>query len=100
MTQDTQAPAAAAVPLVSESEELNHSEREILDYIRARYSLLYIVSSEELRVEESLLKLARRRDMKLGCWSITRGFQQKFGTLKGGDVKDPIKALDYIAAQE
>ena len=38
--------------------------------------------------------------MKLGCWSITRGFQQKFGALKGGDVKDPIKALDYIAAQE
>ena len=51
MTQDTQTPAAPAVPLVSESEELNHSEREILDYIRARYSLLYIVSSEETRVE-------------------------------------------------
>ena len=58
------------------------------------------MSIEEKRVEESLLKLARRRDMKLGCWSITRGFQQKFGTLKGGDVKDPIKALDYIMAQE
>ena len=103
MTQDAKAPPDSSVqgiPVVAESEELNHSEREILDLIRARYSLLYIVSSEELRVEESLLKLARRRDMKLGCWSITRGFQQKFGTLKGGDVKDPIKALDYIAAQE
>jgi SpoVK/Ycf46/Vps4 family AAA+-type ATPase len=103
MTQDPKAPADSSlqgVPTVSESEELNNSEREILDYIRARYSFLYIVSSEEKRVEESLLKLARRRDMKLGCWSITRGFQQKFGTLKGGDVKDPIKALDYIAAQE
>ena len=38
--------------------------------------------------------------MKLGSWSITRGFVQKFGTLKGGDAKDPIKALDYIAAAE
>lgn len=103
MTQDPKAPADSSlqgVPIVAESEELNDSEREILDYIRARYSFLYIVSSEEKRVEESLLKLARRRDMKLGCWSITRGFQQKFGTLKGGDVKDPIKALDYIVAQE
>jgi ATP-dependent 26S proteasome regulatory subunit len=84
----------------SDSEELNQSEREVLDLIRARYSLIYVVSSEEARVEASLLKLARRRDMKLGVWSITRGFEQRFGTLKGGDVKDPIKALDYINAQE
>ena len=91
---------AAAAPAVTESEQLNNSEREVLDFIRARYPLMYIVSSEETRVEASLLKLARRRDMKLGVWSITRGFEQRFGTLKGGDVKDPIKALDYINAQE
>jgi ATP-dependent 26S proteasome regulatory subunit len=95
MSQEGAAPTAGA-----DSEELNHSEREVLDLIRARYSLIYLISSEEQRVEESLLKLARRRDMKLGVWSITRGMVQKFGTLKGGDVKDPIKALDYIAAQE
>ena len=94
MTQEQ----AAVSP--TDGEELNRSEKEILDLIRARYSLMYIVSSEEQRVEESLLKLARRRDMKLGSWSITRGFVQKFGTLKGGDAKDPIKALDYIAAAE
>ena len=88
------------LPLPPDSEELNQSEREVLDLIRARYSLIYVVSSEEARVEASLLKLARRRDMKLGVWSITRGFEQRFGTLKGGDVKDPIKALDYINAQE
>ena len=80
----------AAAP--TDSEELNRSEKEVLDLIRARYSLMYIISSEEQRVEDSLLKLARRRDMKLGSWSITRGFVQKFGTLKGGDAKDPIKA--------
>ncbi len=94
MTQEQ----AAAPP--TDSEELNRSEKEVLDLIRARYSLMYIISSEEQRVEDSLLKLARRRDMKLGSWSITRGFVQKFGTLKGGDAKDPIKALDYIAAAE
>jgi len=70
-------PVAAA----PEGEELNQSEREVLDLIRARYSLIYVVSSEEARVEASLLKLARRRDMKLGVWSITRGFEQRFGTL-------------------
>ncbi|MFO0578793.1 MAG: AAA family ATPase [Polyangia bacterium] len=97
MSQESAAPVAATG---ADSEELNHSEREVLDLIRARYSLIYLISSEEQRVEESLLRLARRRDMKLGVWSITRGMVQKFGTLKGGDVKDPIKALDYIAAQE
>lgn len=84
----------------ADGERLNRSESEVLDLIRARYSLFYVVSSEEARVEASLLKIARRRDMKLGVWSITRGFEQRFGTLKGGDVKDPIKALDYIYAQE
>ena len=57
MTQDPKAPADSSlqgVPIIAESEELNVSEREILDYIRARYSFLYIVSSEEKRVEESL----------------------------------------------
>jgi len=40
-------PVAAA----PEGEELNQSEREVLDLIRARYSLIYVVSSEEARVE-------------------------------------------------
>ena len=53
MTQETAAPPAASI----ESEDLNRSEREVLDLIRARYSLLYIVSSEEQRVEESLHRL-------------------------------------------
>ncbi|HEX2574609.1 MAG TPA: AAA family ATPase [Polyangia bacterium] len=76
------------------------SAREVEDLIKARYPLLYIVSSEEARVEEALRELAVRRMMNLAAWSITRGFVQLAGTLKGGDAKDPIKALDYVAAQE
>src|SRR5262249_20160536 len=76
------------------------SSQEILDLIRARYSLFYVISSEEQRVEEALLEIAQKRDMKLACWSITRGFVQKFGTLKGGDAKDPIKALEDIGNVE
>jgi ATP-dependent 26S proteasome regulatory subunit len=82
------------------SHERITSRREIEDLIRARYSLIYLISPEEQRVEESLLEIAQRRDFKLACWSITRGFVQKFGTLKGGDVKDPIKALDFIGNVE
>jgi SpoVK/Ycf46/Vps4 family AAA+-type ATPase len=76
------------------------SAREVEDLIKARYPLLYLVSSEEARVEEALREIAVRRMMNLAAWSITRGFVQLAGTLKGGDAKDPIKALDYVAAQE
>ena len=54
MTQEQ----AAAPP--TDSEELNRSEKEILDLIRARYSLMYIISSEEQRVEETADAVADR----------------------------------------
>ncbi len=73
---------------------------ETEDLIKARYPLLYVVSSEEQRVEKSLAELALRRELKLAAWSITKGFVKLAGTLKGGDAKDPIKALDFIAGSE
>lgn len=76
------------------------SGRESEDLIKARYPILYVVSSEEQRVEEALTEMALRREMKLAAWSITKGFVKLAGTLKGGDAKDPIKALDFIAASE
>lgn len=39
--------------------------RELQILIRARYPLLYIVSSEEIRVQEMLLEVARERGKKL-----------------------------------
>src|SRR5262249_12899769 len=73
---------------------------ETEDLIKARYPLLYVVSSEEQRVEDSLKEMALRRELKLAAWSITKGFVKLHGMIKGGDVKDPIKALDFIAAGE
>src|SRR5262249_47910363 len=70
------------------------------DLIKARYPVLYVVSSEEQRVEDGLKEIALRREMKCAAWSITKGYEKLAGTLKGGDVKDPIKALDYIAGSE
>jgi ATP-dependent 26S proteasome regulatory subunit len=76
------------------------SAREVEDLVKARYPLLYLVSSEEERVEKALREIALRREMRLAAWSITRGFVPLAGTLKGGDVKDPIKALDFLAGAE
>jgi SpoVK/Ycf46/Vps4 family AAA+-type ATPase len=73
------------------------SSVEVEDLIKARYPLVYIVSSEEARVEEQLRQIALRRERVLAAWSITRGFVKLQGELRGGDVRDPIKALDHIA---
>ena len=45
--------------------------------IRARYSILYVVSWEEDRVEKALREVAARRDKKLYTWSITRGMVEE-----------------------
>ena len=76
------------------------SATEAEDLIKARYPLLYVVSSEEARVEEALRQIALRRERMLAAWSITRGFVKLQGEFRGGDVRDPIKALDHIAGIE
>lgn len=81
-------------------QQLTRSGSEFLDLFTARYPLIYVVSPEEARVEEEMRQIALAREIKLVAWSITRGFVQLAGVHKGGDVKDPIKALDHIAGAE
>ncbi len=76
------------------------SAREVEDLIKARYPIIYVVSSEEQRVEKALAQFALKKERKLVAWSITKGFQSLAGDFRGGDVKDPIKALDHIAGLE
>jgi SpoVK/Ycf46/Vps4 family AAA+-type ATPase len=76
------------------------SATEVEDLVKARYPLVYLVSSEEERVEKALKDLALRRERKLSAWSITRGFVQLAGEQRGSDVKDPLKALDHIMGAE
>src|SRR5258708_39754168 len=76
------------------------SAQEVEDLIKARYPLIYLVSSEEARVETALRELALRREMKLAAWSITRGFVPLAGEHRGGDVKDPINAPEHIAGAD
>jgi SpoVK/Ycf46/Vps4 family AAA+-type ATPase len=76
-------------------------EHEIELLIRARYSIIYIESFEENRVEESLYKIAERRKKKLYCWSIERGIYE-YGvpmySKKAIDerTKDPAAALQQV----
>ncbi len=73
-------------------------DKEIDVLIRARYSLIYVVSWEEARIIEKLKEMALRRQKKLFLWSITRGI---FGpdddpTKVDQATRDPINALSFI----
>src|SRR5215467_12272989 len=81
-------------------EHKRSSKGEIEDLIKARYSLIWITSSEETRVEESLRKLAVEREMRLEVWSITEGFRTIANGQGTRDVKDPMKAIDHVLRSE
>src|SRR4051794_8238600 len=81
-------------------QELTGSGCEFLDLFTARYPIIYVVSSEEARVEAEMKEIALKREIKLTAWSITKGFVALQGTHKGGDIKEPDKALDHIAQAE
>jgi ATP-dependent 26S proteasome regulatory subunit len=81
-------------------EHKRSSKGEIEDLIKARYSLIWITSPEETRVEESLRKLCVEREMRLEVWSITEGFKTIANGQGTRDVKDPMKAIDHVMRAE
>jgi len=81
-------------------EHKRSSKGEIEDLIKARYSLIWITSPEENRVEEALRKLCVEREMRLEVWSITEGFKTIVNGQGTRDVKDPMKAIDHVMRAE
>jgi len=81
-------------------EHKRSSRGEIEDLIKARYSLIWITSPEENRVEEALRKLCVERESRLEVWSITEGFKTIANGQGTRDVKDPMKAIDHVMRAE
>ena len=65
---------------------------KIINYIRAGYPGLYLVSPEEQRVELELKSVAAEMKFKLFVWSVTAGM---LDTAKGSvrECNDPLEAL-------
>ena len=70
---------------------------KIINYIRAGYPGLYLVSPEEQRVEAELKTIAQDVGFALHCWSATTGIVD---TEKQSvrDAHDPLEAL--LASRE
>ncbi len=74
---------------------------EIETLIRARYSLLYLVTSEEARAMEGLREVASRRRKKLYEWSVTTGLAPAGTSIQSAaqrqsPTREPLAALDQV----
>jgi hypothetical protein len=77
---------------------------ELETLIRARYPILYIISSEETRVQALVLEIARRRQKKAFEWSYSTGIVPagtSIQSLKQPNpaTKEPLAALDQVIEQ-
>ncbi len=79
-------------------------DTEIETLIRARYPILYIVSSEEMRVQQTIVGIAQRRQKKVFEWSFSVGIVPAGTSLqsqkhRNAATKDPLAALDQVIEQ-
>jgi hypothetical protein len=78
--------------------------QEIETLIRARYPILYIISSEESRVQNLLIEIADKRQKKLFEWSYSTGIVPAGTSIqsqkhRNTPTKDPLVALDQVIDQ-
>jgi ATP-dependent 26S proteasome regulatory subunit len=84
---------------------LNHPAREdeLNILIRAKYPILYIVSWEERRIEQTLRQVAGQLRKKLYGWTITTGIlplDGYDGLMPDPSTAAPLRALDAIASSQ
>jgi len=77
---------------------------ELETLIRARYPILYVITSEELRVQRLLIDIAMRRQKKVFEWTCSSGIVVAGASIqsqKGRNpaTKEPLAALDHVIDQ-
>jgi SpoVK/Ycf46/Vps4 family AAA+-type ATPase len=78
-------------------------EEELNVLVRAKYPILYIVSWEERRIEQTLRLVAAERRKKLYGWTLTNGIVPLDGYEAlpiDQATRNPVHALDYIATSQ
>jgi len=96
------APAPAAVPSRPDADVACTSVYRELDVlIRAKYPIIYLVTHEEERVEDLLIRLARSQNKACYSWSSTRGLLPTGTDLQSRKkvsemTRDPMSALDAV----
>ena len=79
-------------------------QAELETLIRARYPILYIITSEEMRVQNAVVEIARKRQKKVFEWSYSTGIVPAGTSIqsqksRSATTKDPLMALDQVIEQ-
>jgi hypothetical protein len=77
---------------------------EIETLVRARYPILYIITSEEMRVESLVMEIAAKRQKKVFEWTCSSGLVPAGSSIqsqrsRNASTKEPAAALDLIIDQ-
>jgi MoxR-like ATPase len=77
---------------------------EIETLIRARYPILYIITNEEMRVQNLIVEIAAKRQKKVFEWTYTNGIVPAGASIqshknRSASTKDPLAALDQVIEQ-
>ena len=71
-------------------------QNQILNYLRAGYPGIYLLSSEEARVEAELKTIAQTLNYRLYAWSITEGLVDT-GDGQTREAQDPIQVVSLVS---
>lgn len=79
-------------------------QTEIETLIRARYPILYVITSEEMRVQNILVQIAAKRQKKVYEWTYSSGVVPAGSSIqsqkgRNASTKDPLAALDMVIDQ-
>src|SRR5271170_5824946 len=76
-------------------------QNELETLIRARYPIIYIISSEEMRVQNVVVAIAEKRQKKVFEWSYNTGVVPAGTSIQSQKnrnvaTRDPLQALDLV----
>jgi len=79
-------------------------QTEIETLIRARYPILYIITNEEMRVQNLIVEIAAKRQKKVFEWTFSNGIVPAGASIqsqksRNASTKDPLAALDQVIEQ-
>lgn len=79
-------------------------QTEIETLIRARYPILYLITSEEMRVQNLIVEIAAKRQKKVFEWTFSNGIVPAGSSIqskgsRNASTKDPLAALDQVIEQ-
>ena len=79
-------------------------QTELETLIRARYPIIYIITSEEMRVQNVVVAIAQKRQKKAYEWTYSNGIAPAGTSIqsqkgRSASTKDPLAALDQVIEQ-